>query len=983
MALSGDYPVNFAQGRRGEVYVFQGHGNKGQAYSPSNDEWRDVGTPAPEEAPEVTAGEDVAYYIARIDIDDDGEGYNLPPLVQIDPNGATPSKEAKAITRINNGRVNVIEVTENGKGYDQSPGITIVNSESSPTVGGGVVYSVALKSGGPAGDHKSGIVYWEIVSTPPSTAFLTENDQWVRLCEDESDPMEQVTEDGFTCWVAEGQGGAGTGAKVRIEQLGLLADDATGKPCCEQSQLSNIISGSGVGVQEFGEDYLSTDEVTVKVAFLAAPTLTNPTPSCENEADLICPMIIKGYALGHPKCPKTAEALAAASVNKSKAIDEITIEEPGTQYLKAPELTLVPWEGAKPESSFTVSTESNSAGEITAIDPSGSLQERTFLFAPEPSEETANVGGAKAYAVMRAHLRGKYQCYYRYVNDSIPESEGGPLYSNLSPLTEVDCGDGTSSIEWSYDNPPEGLSVELWRSTSNQAITLFRVAKIGGTGTFGSTTDDLTDWELVDVSREGFLAMPILLPNGEINANRFSEPPSNYSVGVMFQDRLWMAVDTEGGNANTLRFSEVDEPESMPDVNELILQSNLRSTDYITALIPYAGVMIVAQSRHCHRLTYVAQPLIDASLFMVAYRGCMNQRCWDIFDGRLYAMDDMGVYSMDPNGQIEDLTLGLFDIWVEKIDNSLRQWFTVRADKRLGVLRVCIALKEDGSSKFATRQFVYSFDFKTWWEERYPAELTSATEVRTSNGTLALVYGTSGGNLRLLGNGLTDLAEGSIQSIEILNPGRGYKKPPTITAPVGHGAEFECGLDINGSITGIIIKTPGTQYESDDLIISAPPAGGVQAEASYTAGDGEQPIYWTFKSGCFEYQSDSQDKRGGEQQTRHCSVTYQPTSSECLLNLKAYYNNAKYPRSNVVRRDRGTGFVHSDEIPAAVLDMQATPLQEAEAHGVARALFAGRVLDDMMGSDRHVSVALSGKQDDSGEVAIHTLDIYGVNPKEG
>ena len=68
-------------------------------------------------------------------------------------------------------------------------------------------------------------------------------------------------------------------------------------------------------------------------------------------------------------------------------------------------------------------------------------------------------------------------------------------------------------------------------------------------------------------------------------------------------------------------------------------------------------------------------------------------------------------------------------------------------------------------------------------------------------------------------------------------------------------------------------------------------------------------------------------------------------------------------------------------MPASELDMQATPLQDAEAHGVARTLFTGRVLDDMMGSDRHVSIELSGKQTDAGAVAIHSIDIFGVNEK--
>jgi hypothetical protein len=109
---------------------------------------------------------------------------------------------------------------------------------------------------------------------------------------------------------------------------------------------------------------------------------------------------------------------------------------------------------------------------------------------------------------------------------------------------------------------------------------------------------------------------------------------------------------------------------------------------------------------------------------------------------------------------------------------------------------------------------------------------------------------------------------------------------------------------------------------------------------------------------------------------------YKPTADQTDLNLKAYYNNAAYPRSNVVRRDRGTGFVHSDTVPAAVLNMVATPHQDAEASGVARALFAGNVLDDMTGNDRHVAIALSGKQSGANnKVVIHSLDVFGVSEK--
>lgn len=610
-----------------------------------------------------------------------------------------------------------------------------------------------------------------------------------------------------------------------------------------------------------------------------------------------------------------------------------------------------------------------------------------FLYttAPTIEFEPPSAPPAELFPVLRAHMRGKYQCYYRYVDDSVPAEEGGPIYSNLSPVAEVDCGDGKAGILWDFA-PHATFSTELWRTTSNQATTLFRVAKYGGDDEFQlafdpvleAYIDDLPDWEVMDPNRTGFKAMPILLPNGELNANRFGVPPDNYSTAVMFQDRMWLAVDTEGGNANTLRYSEIDEPESMPDVNELLIQTNLRATDYITALIPCGGAMLIGQSRHLYRLTYVSQPLIDAAITLAAYRGVLNQRCWDIYDGDVYAMDDQGVYSVTPNGSVESLTTNLFDIWQDKIDYSLAEWFTVRVDKKNSLLRVCVAVKGDGSTKFPSRMYVYSFDSKTWWEERYPSELTCATEVRVNN-DIRLVYGTSAsGGLRTLNSGNTDLCKGAITSVTITNPGRGYTTPPTITAPLGHGAVFECGLDANGSITGIVVKFPGTKYGSGSLTISAPPTGGTQATATFTSTDSSQPVYWSFRSGAFEFVSDVMDKRGGQAQSRHCSVVYKPTTSSCLLNLKTFYNNATYPRSNVVMRDRGTGFVHSDVYPAAILDMQATPHQAAEASGVARALFNGTVLDDMTGNDRHVSIGLSGKRDAAGEVVIHSLDIFGV-----
>jgi hypothetical protein len=626
------------------------------------------------------------------------------------------------------------------------------------------------------------------------------------------------------------------------------------------------------------------------------------------------------------------------------------------------------------------------------------------------TENSINYG--QAQAITRATFRGKYQCYYRFINNSIPEDEGGPLYSNLSPLTEIDTKHGAAYITWKIPIPKDaddnvfwdGRKIELWRSSSNQSTTLYHVATIAEDSSGVSNPlltwnandftwlDDLNDHELTDAKREAgdvyavdgtvdFSALPILLPNGELNANRFGVMSPDFAVAVMFQDRLWYSVDSTNKRPNSLMFSETDEPESCPDINEIIIQQNLRSADYITALIPYAGALIACQSRHCHRLTYVSQPLIDVATFLIAYRGCASQRCWDLYEGIAYIMDEFGVYSLDPQGKVEPLTVGIDNVFCDHIDWSKKKWFIVRADRKLNILRCAVSYYGD-EGEYPTRQLCYSLDYKAWWMEVYPSTVISSTDFRDADGTVERMWGGSNKKVYRLGETLIDDAEGAITDVTITSPGRGYKQPPEIKATGGSCASFSCSLDSDGQIVGIQIRQCGTGYEKDGgvLEISEPEVGGQQAEATYTTTTGDCPVYYSMLSGNMEFTTDTQNPKAESINNRQVSVIYKPTEESSVLSLEAYYNGAKYPRSNVVTRDRGTGFVHSEEVPAAVLDMKATQAQSSEAHGVARAVFAGRTLDDMSGTDRHIAVGLSGKQDSGGQVTIHSVDVYGVNP---
>jgi hypothetical protein len=890
-SFDSQHPVCFSQGRRGEVYIYQGYGKRGMVRSPAGN-IRPVGLFPPTEKPAITLDKKVDYYVARIDIIEAGNGYRIPPTVSIGP---SKGRQAKAISRINGGQVSEIEVTDGGSKYATTPIVKIIDPPDQPATGKGAEASIALQDGCARGDYKTGVVYWEVENAVSGgfAFYQCSGQKW---------------KNGF---IVPAQGGSGTGASMYLEltdygkrYFGITQGSGTTSPegvpggCKvipppgeEQAQVDDLIQS--FQVFDFGSGYKPGDNVWchLKVANSLTWSSGNLVTNCSNYSQA-CPVVMKGYVWNSEGCPD-AETCRQASPARSTPL-QTTVKSGGYGYLIPPSFVTTDGE--------VIKTEINDQGSVVKLIVQNPF--RKYLFPPELLDEDGDVGKALAMAIMRPVFRGKYQCYYRYVNDDVQKIDGGPIYSSLSPVTEIDAEDGASVLTWKPIDIPEGSNaIELWRSTSDQATTLFRVAKFGGKDPFGSWVDALSDKDLTDTERVGYERMPILLSDGSLNANRFGVAPTEFAVGVVFQDRTWLAVDTVGSRPNTLMYSEADEPEAIPEVNEIVLQTNLRDTDYITALIPYAGALIVAQSRHCHRLTYVNSPQNDATTSLVAYRGCLNQRCWDIYGGIAYLLDDNGFYSLDPQGSMEALSSGLDTMFREntdstlpKIDFSKRKWFFVRADTNQNVIRFHVSFKGDGGI-FPSRQIVYSPEYKSAWIEEYPFSFSAGTQIRSGEGNVILVHGSDSG-LHSLGVGLTD--EG-------------------------------------------------------------------------------QPVNYSYKTGNFEFVTDGTSKTGGQQQSRQISVVYKPTTGDCRLNMSLFYNGGKKPRENVVRRDRGVGFIADDDVPAHYINLKLLAHQEAESNGVARAVLAGKTIEDFAGNDTHVALRFWGEQDEAGPVIIHSVDINGVS----
>ena len=867
-AFTGDHPVTFSQGRRGEVYAYMGYGKRGLVRD-INGTVRPVGLDAPTDKPVIAIDTSPSYYVARIDITDAGNGYHLPPTVSI---AAPPAggRQAVALSRIADAQVSAITMSDNGAGYTKVPCVTLTDTPNGPATGTGAAATIELEAGHAKGDPETGIVWFEISELPT----------WFWLCLNEY----QREGNGYIVPVT---GGSGTGAKAIF-----FFDTLYNGNCYRQDSDGTDLTNQGVRVQvyDFGQGYQPGDVVTATLHTAGAwqtgaGVVTGPR--CDTTQE--CQVRAKGYTKNDPKAP---DLLTIINDNpyKQRRI-KTTVTNGGSGYLTPPIF--------QTEDGDIINTEVDCDGKVTKLilDDPGKL----YLFPPKLVNTSGDVGGARALAIVRPNFRGKYQCYYRYVNDNVTKEQGGPLYSNLSPVNEVDAGQVASKLTWTLPltGPPSATHIELWRSTADQATTLFRVAKLPlGTATY---IDTIHDGDLIDAKRKDYEVKSILLSDGRLNLNKYGIASDGFAVGVVFQDRSFLGVDTTGKRPNTLLYSEADQPEAVPEINELVLQQNVRDSDYVTALIPFAGALMVMQSRHCYRLNFVSRPEIDATVSLVAYRGCISQRCWDIWMGNAYILDDNGIYSLDPQGTAEDLSEALATLFrtntdstQPEIDWDKREWFFVRSDKNQGVIRFHVSFLGD-SGKYPTRQIVYHPDSKTFWLESYPYVFSSAAEVRD--------------------------ADGSIQ---------------TITSSADSLHRFSEGLTDDGT-----------------------------------------PIPYAFRTGNMAYETDETAKNGGQQNSRTVSVIYRPTASQCLLKLANYYNGSNTPRSNVAIRDRGVGFVHQTDEPAATVDMIALPHQEAESHGVARALFAGKTITDFYGSDSHVSIRLYGQQDNS-PVILHQVTVAGV-----
>lgn len=543
--------------------------------------------------------------------------------------------------------------------------------------------------------------------------------------------------------------GAGYRSTPTVSFTGGIADGAS---------LSVGVSGrvASINIGAVGSGYTSSTASLPTVQFSTAQGLTGAVASVSVDSNgRISGIQVLSAGTGATASGVTALITggggtgATVSVDMQYTVTSVTAVTGGTGYYTAPIITFRAATDDVTGGGAAATAYVNSTGAVTGASVYAGGSYRL------PPTAVILDTSAKAQATISQAFVGKYKCAIRYL-DGTSEVDNGPVPSSISHLAEIDAADGASQLTWSFSHgylDDRVQAMELWRTSGDQSVILFRVATIkrSDLAFSGTYSDTLTDDMLTDTERAEYGVMPVTLPSGQLNARRFGVPPGNFAVACMFQDRCWMAVDTTGERPNSLLYSEVDEPESVPDENELVLQENTSSPDKIVALIPLGGQLLVAQRSHLYAINYVAQPVIDASVLLVAYRGILNSRCWDVMGGVAFLADSTGIYAFDGSKE-ESVSVAVDDYWRENIiDFSKADQFHLRADLATKTLRFFYCTSADSAP---VRALCYCVATKAWWEETYPTAVTATCAV--SIGDKQVVTGGLANGSIVRSAGLTD-----------------------------------------------------------------------------------------------------------------------------------------------------------------------------------------------------------------------------------
>lgn len=516
-----------------------------------------------------------------------------------------------------------------------------------------------------------------------------------------------------------------------------------------------------------------------------------------------------------------------------------------------------------------------------------------------------------------------------------------------------------------FDPPPDNKAVVVhhldryWYAVDVE-YTAGTVATNGTTTVTGTSTN----WTAQMAGRWIYIAgepAPLLISSASATSITLATAATTSGSGKAY------AIRSTPADRNQIYYSEVDEPESVPAINAVVVPESPCDFDEITGLMPVGTALVVLKQRHLYRVTYSQQPQIYPQVSLIASRGCINQRCWTFYEDNAYLLDEWGLYRF--NGEsIDPLTGPIQDVFRDgaTLDFSVRHWWSVEVDPLQEAVYCFVSYSGDTRPKHA---LVFHLRTGQWWTETYHREVGGITRIQV------------GGVHRLMSVGEQDVL--SLHNESTLD---GVTGSPTVRGTVTAGGSTTL-TDSTAAFTSGVVGAPVTLLAADGTQqtrrISAATSTQLTVSAAWTTNPSAGDKYQVGAIRCQAKTSRMrvQRQRGGKEIDRDSDskvqLTYQETTADFDLWLRAYSNNNATASQFKSTQKGGSNVEFKLNSTDAVIHMQRdTNVRGAQA-GYASVDFPDRIDDRSWAGERYLSIELEVYQG-AEAIRLYGLCITGI-----
>jgi hypothetical protein len=452
----------------------------------------------------------------------------------------------------------------------------------------------------------------------------------------------------------------------------------------------------------------------------------------------------------------------------------------------------------------------------------------------------------------------------------------------------------------------------------------------------------------------------------------------------------------EENERNVIYYSEPDEPESVPPTNIITIQEQSEDEDEIVGLHAFGAYLYILKQRHIYSFSFARQPKIDGQARLITHRGAFNKRCWAVYEGQAYIMDQSGSYILQLNGDFSPISDPIQNYFRDgTVDFEKSKWFFVSCDYNSAVVRFHVSFTGDSGER-PRRALCYSIRHKTWWTESYPIALADSamvevnkrpqlicggqadividmerqeadmvdTEIRgtvSSSTDTTLTDNTASFTDEIIGAPVGILTgDGRCQIRTIIS--RVNDKTFTIGDPAGSYLQFETQSGLP------LFFQNGDPWEMQSTVVS-PGGNSERWEVNPSANDKYiiGGIGWVYRTKQFHMQRE--DKR-----VKHnFDVNYLPTLGEYTFDVSMFFDEDAYAAANYVSMDRGDGVEVTEGDDFHLVNTDRDRVSRGTRVGESRVTFSNQI-DSRNQGKRRVTFQLKGIKADA-PMAIDAINL--------